>query len=52
MGAFDYEKTKKEKVANTTRNKRTSDNTVYLSEYGKYTTSSRGFIANILSGSL
>lgn len=49
MGAFDYEKSKEEKVADTTRNERTSKNTVYLSEYGKYTTASRGFIANILN---
>ena len=49
MGAFDYEKSKEEKVADTTRNERTSKNTVYLSEYGKYTTASRGFIANVLN---
>ena len=49
MGAFDYEKSKEEKVADTTRNERTSKNTVYLLEYGKYTTASRGFIANVLN---
>lgn len=49
MGAFDYEKSKEDKSGGVSRNQRTKENTIYLSEYSKATTSQRSFIANIIN---
>lgn len=49
MGAFDYEKSKKEIVGGLTRNQRTTENTVFLNEYGRYTTVQKGYISNVIN---